>query len=169
MDQFDRQLEWVTSLTGEDQIAAGSIMAWQGISAALNELVGRFNEVHLDTQSSNDQRHREIHIKKLIVGMFFEMDACMDCWAGRLHASGKLTDEITSKKRAFKLAIKCVGLDVLKEIRNGVAFHCSDYLGNPGALVQTYKKLDSITLDQLNELLKTGIQCGYAMRDQVVP
>lgn len=55
--------------------------------------------------------------------MFFEMEGCLDNWTSRLKKEGKLTNYIINKKKEFKNALKSVGGDQLKEIRNRIAFH----------------------------------------------
>ncbi len=168
MDDFERQISWVESLDGDDKAKAGSVVAWQGISTTLNELLSRFNEINLTPEPDKKQRNREAHLKKMIVGMLFELDSCLNFWAKVLLDDKLLSDEIKHKKKAFKTEINKVGLDTLKSIRNGVAFHCTEYLSNPDALTKTYRKVDSMNLDALSRIHKAAIDCGFAMRDVVV-
>lgn len=167
-DDFERQITWVEQLDGDDKVKAGSVVAWQGISATLNELVNRFNDINLAPVADKAQRNREAHVKKLIVGMLFELDSCLDYWAKLLIDDELFTGAIRDKKKAFKTETKKVGLDALKSIRNGIAFHCTEYLSDPEALTETYRKVDSITVEALGRIHTAAIDCGYAMRDAVV-
>jgi hypothetical protein len=168
MDEFERQISWVESLDGDDRAKAGSVVAWQGISTTLNELVSRFNDIKLAPAPNKKQRNREVHLKKLIVGMLFELDSCLDYWARLLREDGLLTNDINDKKKAFKTEMKKVGLDKLKSIRNGIAFHCTDYLSEPDALIETYRTVDSMSIDALRRIHTAAIDCGFAMRDSVM-
>ena len=168
MDEFEKQISWVEGLEGDEKIKAGSIVAWQGISGTLNELIARFNEVNLSTDEDSKKRYRENHLKKMIVGMLFELDNCLDNWGKILMDKNLLTEDIKEKKKGFKTEINKVGLKNLKQIRNGIAFHYTDFLSDPDALTDTYRKLDNINIEALNRIHKAGIDCGYAMRNSVI-
>ena len=114
------------------------------------------------------KRYREVQLKKVVIGLLFEMDECLDFWAGELQKADLLDQDIKDKKKEYKTACKKVGLDVLRQIRNGVAFHFTDYLKDPEAVVATYQTVDQITLVSINEILCAANFCGYAMRDKVV-
>ncbi len=167
-DDFERQISWVEQLHGDEKAKAGSIVAWQGISTTLDELVNRFNDINLATIADNKQRNREAHLKKLIVGMLFEIDSCLDYWTRLLNEDGQLTDDIKAKKKKFKTETKKIGLDTLKTIRNGIAFHCTNYLSDPEALTKTYRKVDAISLKALSSVHLAAVDCGFAMRDAVL-
>ena len=160
-------IDWVQSLDGDDKVKAGSVMSWQATASTLNELVKHFNAITFGSDDPEAKRYREVQLKKVIIGLLFEMDACLDLWAGELQKADLLDQEIKDKKKEFKTACKKVGLDVLKQIRNGVAFHFTDYLKDPEAVVATYQQVDQITMDSINEILRAANFCGYAMRDKV--
>ena len=168
VDDFQRQMEWVEELSGDQQMKAGSVVAWQCISTTLSELISRFNEINLAPVKDNASRNREVHLKKIIVGMLYEIGGCLDYWARILREDKLLTEEIEEKKKTFKTECKKVGIDTLKAIRNGVAFHCTDYLTDPVALVDTYRKVDGMNLASLNRVYTAAIECGYAMRSVVM-
>ena len=73
-----------------------------------------------------------------------------------------------TRKRVFKTEVKKVGLDTLKTIRNGIAFHCTEYLSDPDALTQTYRQVDAMTVEALRRIHLAAIDCGYAMRNVIV-
>lgn len=167
-DQFQDQMEWVQGLSGQKQIAAGAVVAWQCVATTLNELVKHFNVIVSGSDEPHLKHVREVQLKKVIIGMLYEMDACLDRFARILMAKGPLDQEVKDKKKEFKTACRKVGLDVLREIRNGVAFHFADYLTDPEAIVETYNKIDKISLEAINEILKAGNLCGYSIRDRVI-
>jgi hypothetical protein len=167
-DQFQSQLEWVRGLAGDDKVKAGSVVSWQAIAATLNEIVKHFNVIAFGSEEPKSRRYREVQLKKVVIGLLYEMDACLDYWANELRKADLLDQDITDKKKEFKTACKKVGLDVLKQVRNGVAFHYTDYLSDPDAIVTTYEKVDQITLDSINDILRAANLCGFAMRDKVV-
>lgn len=167
-DRFQSQLEWIQGLAGDDKVKAGSVVSWQAIAATLNEIVKHFNTITFNSDEPDSKRYREVQLKKVVIGLLYEMDTCLDYWANELQKTKLLDQDIVDKKREFKIACKKVGLDTLKQVRNGVAFHCTDYLTNPDAIVTTYKKVDQITLDSINEILCAANLCGFAMRDKVV-
>ena len=139
MNRFNRQLDWVTSLKGDAKIDAGSVIHWHGICTTVNLLVVLFNQVNLGESAIDTRGEREIQIKKMIVGLFYEMDGCLDFWATQLVQKGRLTKNIESKKKVFKKFLKVVGVPLLKEIRNALAFHFTDYISQPDALIATYR------------------------------
>ena len=51
---------------------------------------------------------------------------------------------------------------------SSVAFHFTDYLTDPEAIIKTYMKVDQLTLESINEILKAANLCGFAMRDKVM-
>ena len=167
-DRFQTEMDWVQSLTGDAKVTAGSVVSWQSIAATLNEFVKHFNAITFGSDQPDAKRYREVQLKKVIIGLLYEMDACLDYWARKLREGNLLDPAIVDKKKGFKTACKKVGLDVLKEIRNGVAFHFTDYLSDPDAIVTTYQKLDGISLDSINEILRAANDCGYAMRDKLL-
>jgi hypothetical protein len=168
IDRFQSQLDWVRGFGGDDKVKAGSAVSWEAIASTLNEIVRQFNAITFGSNEQDSKRYREVQLKKVIIGLLYEMDACLDYWARELLKGNLLDQDIVDKKKEFKTACKKVGLDVLKQIRNGVAFHFTDYLTDPDAIVSTYEKVDRITLDSINEILRAANLCGYAMRDKVV-
>jgi len=167
-DHFHNQMNWVQGLSGDEKVTAGTVVAWQSVATTLNELVKHFNTKTFGSEQPELKRDREVQLKKVIIGMLYEMDACLDFWAGKLNEEGLLDQEIKDQKKDFKTACKKVGLDVLKGIRNGVAFHFTDYLADPDAIVETYMKVDQISLDSINEILRAANLCGFAMRQRVL-
>ena len=161
-------MSWVQGLSGDEQIKAGSVVAWQCIATTLNELVKNFNNITFGSDNEELKRNREVQLKKVIIGMLYEMDGCLDYWARVLNDKGLLDQQIKEKKKQFKTACKQVGLEVLKQVRNGVAFHFTDYLTDPTAIMETYTKIDQISLDSINEILRAGNLCGFAMRDKIM-
>jgi hypothetical protein len=161
-------MDWVQSLTGDQKVKAGTVVAWQSVATTLNELVKHFNCITFGSEQQDLRGDREVQLKKVIIGMLYEMDSCLDYWAGILNGEGLLDQEVKDKKKEFKTACKKVGLDVLKSIRNGVAFHFTDYLSDPDAIVDTYTKIDQISLDSINEILRAANFCGLAMRQRVL-
>lgn len=162
------QLDWIRGLTGDDKVKVGSVVSWQATAVTLNEIVKHFNVITFGSNEADSQRCREVQLKKIVVGLLYEMDACLDFWANELQKAHLLDQDIVDTKKEFKTACKKVGLDVLKQVRNGVAFHYTDYLTDPEAIVSTYERVDQITLDSINEILYAANACGYAMRDKVV-
>ncbi len=167
-DRFETEIDWVQRLTGDEKVKAGSVVSWQAITTTLNELVKHFNAITFGADQPETRRYREVQLKKVIIGLLYEMDACFDYWAWKLREANLLDKAIVDKRKEFKTACKKVGLDVLKGIRNGVAFHFTDYLSDPDAIVATYQTVDGISLDSINEILGAATQCGCAMRDKVV-
>lgn len=167
-DHFQNQMSWVQGLSGDEKVKAGTVVAWQAVATTLNEIVKHFNAITFGSEQPNLKRDREVQLKKVIIGMLYEMDACLDFWAGKLNEKGLLDQEMKDKKKEFKTACKRVGLDVLKDIRNGVAFHSTKYLADPDAIVATYTKVDQISLDSINEILETANICGFRMRQKVL-
>ncbi len=166
-DKFQDQMNWILDQSGDEKVKAGMIVAWQSIETTLNELVKHFNNITFGLEQQDFKRYREVQLKKVIIGMLYEMDACLDFWAKKLNDKKLLDQEIKDKKKEFKTACKKVGLDELKEIRNGVAFHFKKYLADPDAIVDTYTKVDKISLDSINEILRAAIRCGRAMLEKL--
>jgi hypothetical protein len=167
-DRFQSQLDWVRGVAGDEKVRASSVVSWQAIASTLNEIVRHFNAIAFVSDEQDSKRYREVQLKKVIIGLLYEMDACFDYWASELRKANLLDQDIVDKKKEFKTVCKKVGLDVLKQIRNGVAFHYKDYLTEPDAMVSTYETVDQIWLDSINEILRAANLCGYAMRDKVV-
>ena len=167
-DHFQNQMNWVQSLAGDQKVKASSVVAWQSTATTLNELVKHFNSITFGSDQQDLKRVREVQLKKIIIGMLYEMDECLDYWAGKLNSEGLLDQEIKDMKKEFKTACKKVGLDVLKDIRDRVAFHFTKYLDYLDAVVETYMKVDQISLESINEILRTANLCGFAMRQKVL-
>lgn len=167
-DHFDKQMEWVQSLTGDQKVIAGSVVAWQAIATTLNELVKHFNSIAHGSQEEDSKRTREVQLKKVIIGMLYEMDGCLDYWAMMLREKGLLDQKIKECKKKFKRACRKIGLHVLKQVRNGVAFHFTDFLSDPDAIVEVYRMIDRMSLCSINEILREANHCGFAMRSKVV-
>ncbi len=167
-DHFRNQMDWVQSLTGAQKVKAGSVVAWESVATTLNELVKHFNSITFGSEQRDFGRHREVQLKKVIIRMLYAMHNCLDYWAGILNGEGLLDQEIKDKKKEFKAACKNVGLEALKTIRNRVAFHFTDYLSDPDAIVDTYTRIDQISLDSINGILRAASFCGFAMRQRVL-
>src|SRR5262245_57957071 len=110
-NHFENQLAWLRGAKGEAQRAAGAVIIWQGVSSSLNELVTRFNEISRREVNDAMTTHRQIHLKKLIVGLLFEVKACFAAWAGSLKLNGKLTDAIKQDLAAFHAALAQTGIE----------------------------------------------------------
>src|SRR4051812_3713807 len=87
---FENQMSWVKGLSGDEKVKAGTIVAWQSVATTLNELVKHFNSVTSGSEQQDLRRDREVQLKKVIIGMLYEMDACLDFWAGKLNDKGLL-------------------------------------------------------------------------------
>lgn len=166
-DLFDEGLAWISGLSGDRKVKAGMIVSWQFIAATLGQLVARFTELSSASARPEMARHREVQLKKLIIGMLYEMVACLNVWTGELNRAGLMDEDLKEKKRTFEVEYDKIGLQELKEIRNGVAFHFTDYLTDPDAIVETYAKVDKIPIESLNAMLRAALDCGYAMRKKV--
>jgi hypothetical protein len=167
-DHFQDQMEWVQGLSGQQRIDAGAVVAWQCTATTLNELVKNFNTIVSGSDDPGSKHDREVQLKKVIIGMLYEMDKGLDLFAGMLKGKDLLDQDIKDKKREFKTACKKVGLDVLKNIRNGVAFHFGKTLEDPEAIIETYLAVDQISMDAINEIMRAANICGYAMRDKII-
>lgn len=167
-DHFQNQIGWVQGLSGQQRIDAGVVVAWHCTATTLNELVKHFNTIVSGSDDPDLKHDREVQLKKVIIGMLYEMDKGLDLFAGVLKGKDLLDQDIKDKKREFKTACKKVRLDVLKNIRNGVAFHFAKSLEDPEAIIETYLAIDQISMDAINEILTAANNCGYAMRDKIV-
>lgn len=166
-DQFQDQIDWIKSLSGDSKVDAGTVVAWYAVTMTLKELIDHFNTITFNSAQGDMKRYREVQLKKVIIGMLYEMDGCLKHWAGLLHKKGKLDNGIVQKRKDFETECKKVGFSELKDIRNGVAFHFTDYLTEPDAIVDTYTKIDEISLSSINAILRTAIDCGEAMKQKV--
>ncbi len=158
-DIFDTRINWIKMLNGKKKEQAGSIVAWQFVVDTLQVLVQSFSSI---TGDDDKRRIRESQIKKMLIGMLFEMDECLDLWANQLRINGLLDDEIKRLKKKFKQSSRKVS--DLKDIRNGIAFHFADSLLVPDAIIELYTRVDKISLDTINEIMTGGILCGESMK-----
>lgn len=165
-DQFQNQLDWINRHTGDDRQIVGSAVAWQFISRTLNELVKHFNTITFG-EDDGFRRDREAQLKKLIIGMVYELDDCLDTWAKLLRERDWLDATITDLKKAFKQNCRKVGLDQIRRIRDRVAFHLAESLQDPDEIVALYTAIDGIRLESLREIVTSAQVCGYAMRDKI--
>jgi hypothetical protein len=167
-DPFANQIDWITGLAGDDRAKAGSVVAWQCIATTINELVKRFNDISSGTTEPQFKRNCEVQLKKMIIGMIYELRDCFNQWTADLRKRGMFNDTLKSLKRAFEDSCEKVGLTQLKDIRNGVAFHFKESLTNPDAIVDLYTKIDEVPKETLSEIVIAAHECGYAMRDAIV-
>lgn len=167
-DTFQRKMNWIKEHSGEQQVKAGSIVAWECLVTTLDELVGRFNDITFSETRSESKRYREVQLKKIIIGMLYEMDQCLDYWAATLNKDGLLNVDIKTKKKNFKMACDIVGLDILGNIRNNISFHFADIIAHPDAVVDNYTKVDQMSLESISRIIESANLCGFAMRDKVI-
>lgn len=167
-DHFQNQITWVQGLTGDDKKKAGSAVAWQCVMTTLNELVRHFNEVTFSSDEPTLKHNREVQLKKVLIGMLFEVVDTLNHWTGVLREDGLFDDQIKEKKVAFEDAYKRVGVGELKKIRDSIAFHYTKSLTDPDAIVDLLTRIDQIPLSVLNDIIKEANFCGLAMRDKVV-
>ena len=57
-DHFQNQMNWVQSLSGDEQLKAGSVVAWQCIATTLDELVRTFNTITFGSDNQKLKRNR---------------------------------------------------------------------------------------------------------------
>src|SRR5262245_43749001 len=100
-DEFQSQLEWVRGFTGDAKVKAGSVVSWQAIALTLNEIVKQFNVITFDSTRLETKRYREVQLKKVLIGLLYEMDSCLDYWAYELRKLNMLDSEILEKKKQF--------------------------------------------------------------------
>lgn len=164
MDEFERQISWVESLQGNQQILAGAVFHWQGIIATLQELIIRFKQVHDNAQPDPKKHWREVHIKKQIAGILYELDDLFRKWNGFLHGQNRTLESVAASKKTFDIELRKIGENTLHKIRNQIAFHFEDLVTKPQELVQMYRKLDSLSLDSIDRLHNAAVAYGEAMK-----
>ncbi len=106
-DHFQSQLDWVRGLVGDNKVKAGSVVSWQAISSTLNEMVKHFNTIALNSVLGSDEqslkRYREVQLKKVVIGLLYEMDDCLDYWASELRKANLLDQDIVEKKKGIAI------------------------------------------------------------------
>ena len=168
MDQFEKGMDWIKGLAGEEAAKAGSVVAWQCIATTINELVEHFNTITFMSQRTEFKRNRQVQLKKIIIGMIFEINDCLGQWTAELRKHELFDDNLKNLKSTFESCCKKVGIAQLKDIRNGVAFHFKESLTDPDAIVELYMKIDRIPICTLREIVDAAHSCGRAMCDKVV-
>ncbi len=166
-DKYTDDMTWLNRCTGEEKKLACSVVAWNSISCTLQVLVEQYNNTVFKKHDKHT-RHRTIQCKKLIIGMFHELDGCLDYWATELNERELLDDDIKKLKKEFKNACKKAGKNVLQNIRNDVAFHFEGSLMNPDKIYATFEVINTIRQETLNEILKAATSCGVKMRDKII-
>jgi hypothetical protein len=167
-DHFEDQINWINGLTGDDRAKAGSVVAWQCVATTINELVKQFNDISFGTTEPHFKHNREVQLKKVIIGMIYELNDCFNQWTAELRKGGLFDDKLKGLKKAFEDSCAKLGLSQLKEIRNGVAFHFKESLTDPDGIVELYTKIDQIPKETLSAIVIAAHECGYAMRDKVM-